>query len=62
MQKYRHYEEVTYLYDSEKEKYSHSEEMQKQGFEDSGRYGMAFNPLTKKEEFRICGVYCKYHD
>lgn len=63
MKKCEHYEKVIYLYDSEEEGDSHSEEMQKQGFEDSRRYGIAIrNPENGECEFEIYGVYIKSYD
>lgn len=62
MEKHHHYEEITYLYDSEEEKEKHSKEMREQGYEDSGKYAMMLNSLMDKEPaHRLCGVYFKYH-
>ena len=62
MKKYQHYERIIYLYDTEEEKYSHSKEMQKQGYIDTERYGMTIrNPENGEYESKICGLYEKFH-
>lgn len=63
MQKYKHYEEIIYLYDTEGEKEQHSQEMKLDGYEDTGKHSMRMNNIMSNEpKYRLCGVYIKYHD
>jgi hypothetical protein len=61
MEKHRHYEEITYLYDTEEEKESHSQEMKMNGYEDTGKHSMRLNSMFSEPEYSLCGVYYKYH-
>lgn len=58
MQKYKHYEQVTFFYDTEEEKRQHSEEMQKQGYIVTGRPYFHIS----LEEIHICGEYIRCSD
>lgn len=62
MEKIRHYEEVEFLYDSEAEKESHSEEMLKQGYLDSGQSMKLITNIAidRVAEYRDYGRYYKF--